>query len=117
LKALPAPAPEVFRRSHQAAQNGVQYQYPVCSVCNRDVESFAWSDHSAHADGSACRTFSVGCHGQIESMTIPLDAMKSATPGSFRIEYAFLAPTLDVVEVAPAPKLNRKRIAGALTAG
>jgi hypothetical protein len=100
MRALPGP--NGSRRHHQADINGVRYQFPVCSICDRDVEAFAWSDHFAHDSSDPLRTFFVSCHGEVEHVTLRLSEMKSGEMTHFRIEHAFrpLAPELDFEEHA-----------------
>ena len=93
--------PNPRRRSHMTSLNGVQYQYPVCDRCNRDVAAFTWADHFEHdgdRDGTTpMRTFFAACHGEIDSTTVTQSELRSVEKATdFRIERAF-------VKALPAP--------------
>lgn len=97
------------RRSHFTRLNGVEYQYPVCFVCNRDVEAFTWCDHPSRATGESFRTFFVACHGDVEVVSLKLDGMRSGQMKGFRIEYAFAPPALDTAHREDADDLDARR--------
>jgi hypothetical protein len=107
VKALPAKSlpgvgetrPDPGRRSHFAQVNGVQYQYPVCAVCKRDVVVFTWGDHFEHDGTRPMRTFFVACHGEIESVTFAQDEMRDIHTNNFRFVKAFAPKPLPATYV------------------
>lgn len=101
--ALPPPAAKVEepRRTHQARQDGTQYPYPVCHVCNGDVEAFCWSDHQNRAD-ELTRTFFCMCHGQTETVSIPMATLRAMR--NFRIERAFAPHVEPEADAKPVPR-------------
>lgn len=86
------------RRSHFTSLNGVQYPYPVCAMCHRDVEAFTWADHASHETGEEMRTFFARCHGVVDTVSLRLEDMRTGELRHFRIETAFAPPPLPAGE-------------------
>ena len=87
--------PDPRRRQHFAQINGVQYQYPTCAVCGRDVVAFCWSDHFEHDQTRKMRTFFVACHGEIESVTFAMDELYDIKTNEFKFAEAFVPKVLE----------------------
>ena len=103
----PEEKPDPKRRCHFASVNGVQYPYPRCALCDRDVAAFTWADHFEHDGERPMRTFFVACHGEIDSATFALDELRRIKTNELVFATAFGPKAIEASEEDP-PRLLRE---------